>query len=779
FVSQAIIRTETEHSPEITTQLMAMAEPRKLRGHKATATCCISSRDRPGLVVTSGEDGCVCWFDLRCKDVQFTIDVGTEPVSSLCFKTGNEDILYASHGNEIKSFDVHMLSAGSWKPLESYSYNKDEVNQVVCNGRSSFLASADDSGDVKIIDVGQKCLYKTLRAGHTSICSSVQFIPWRPWEVITGGLDAKLVLWDFSKGRSQKIIDFSSDNSGQCLNPAFVHSIAVPEMDMVGKLDKICAVARGDGIVDLINIESELSRKGASKGCGSSSSSRNNVAKRVCLDYSVGGHKAAVSCVAFSQFQEKGRFLISGGNDKTVKIWDCVRCLDSDNNDNRDLLHLNIDLSKKVNWLCTNQSDSENLVVCDTTRVVKPQPLFHLFFLLLIATVSSSSPLDPKQLKALKILTATKDPCNNHTNHSSTTITCDDASPFRRVTSLSFASCSSSLSLPSKTLKPLSTSLLSLSFLNCPSLSPPKHLPISLRSFSAVSSFHRHHGLSGVYLARLVNLTHLSIFSVPVSASGLYVVLGNMRNITSLTISSSNLPGKIPKAFHSNLTYIDLSNNILTGPLRPSITLLTDLKSLNLSRNSLSGEIPNKIGDLTLLKNLSLASNRFSGPVPSSVSSLSQLTHLDLCGNRLNGVVPSFFSGMKSLRHLNLADNSFRGVLPFNESFIKNLEFFQVRGNSGLCYNNTVLSWKLNLGIAPCDKYGLPLSSPPQKQKEEEEEEEDDYDDDDDGDGDGDKKEEKHGSTNKVVLGVAIALSSFVFFIVFLILLAKWSLLLK
>ncbi|XP_013606507.1 PREDICTED: WD repeat-containing protein 53 isoform X1 [Brassica oleracea var. oleracea] len=350
---------------------MAMAEPRKLRGHKATATCCISSRDRPGLVVTSGEDGCVCWFDLRCKDVQFTIDVGTEPVSSLCFKTGNEDILYASHGNEIKSFDVHMLSAGSWKPLESYSYNKDEVNQVVCNGRSSFLASADDSGDVKIIDVGQKCLYKTLRAGHTSICSSVQFIPWRPWEVITGGLDAKLVLWDFSKGRSQKIIDFSSDNSGQCLNPAFVHSIAVPEMDMVGKLDKICAVARGDGIVDLINIESELSRKGASKGCGSSSSSRNNVAKRVCLDYSVGGHKAAVSCVAFSQFQEKGRFLISGGNDKTVKIWDCVRCLDSDNNDNRDLLHLNIDLSKKVNWLCTNQSDSENLVVCDTTRVVK------------------------------------------------------------------------------------------------------------------------------------------------------------------------------------------------------------------------------------------------------------------------------------------------------------------------------------------------------------------------------------------------------------------------
>ncbi|CAH8358523.1 unnamed protein product [Eruca vesicaria subsp. sativa] len=399
----------------------------------------------------------------------------------------------------------------------------------------------------------------------------------------------------------------------------------------------------------------------------------------------------------------------------------------------------------------------------------QPQPRFHLFILLLIAIIatvsSSSSPLDPKQLKALKILTVTKDPCNN--NHSSTTITCDDANPFRHITSLSFKNSSS---LPSKTLKPLSKTLLSLSFLNCPSLSPPKHLPTSLHTFSSLSSFHRH-PLSGVYLARLINLTTLTISSTPIKASGLYVILGNMPNITTLTLSSSNLPGKIPKTFHSNLTHIDLSNNLLRGSLRRSITLLTNLESLNLSRNSLSGEIPNSIGDLTLLKNLSLASNRFSGLIPNSVSYLSQLTHLDLSGNKLNGVVPRFFSGMESLKHLNLADNSFRGVLPYNESFIKKLEFFQVRGNSGLCYNNTVVSWKLNLGIAPCDKYGLPLSpSPPRKEEDStSEEEEDDYDE------DGDKKEEEDGSDNKIVLGVAIGLSWLVFLIVFLILLAKWS----
>nr|POE64060.1 hypothetical protein CFP56_34412 [Quercus suber] len=59
---------------------------------------------------------------------------------------------------------------------------------------------------ILIIDIHQHHLYKTLRAGvgHTSICCSVQFLPWSPWE----GLDSKLITWDFSKGRPYKIVDF-------------------------------------------------------------------------------------------------------------------------------------------------------------------------------------------------------------------------------------------------------------------------------------------------------------------------------------------------------------------------------------------------------------------------------------------------------------------------------------------------------------------------------------------------------------------------------------------
>jgi hypothetical protein len=79
----------------------------------------------------------------------------------------------------------------------------------------------------------------------------------------------------------------------------------------------------------------------------------------------------------------------------------------------------------------------------------------------------------------------------------------------------------------------------------------------------------------------------------------------------------------------------------------------------------------------------------------------------------------------------------------------------------------------LKLGIAPCDKHGLPLSPPPAKDDSSGDDSGSDSSDYDDESDDSSSKKEGHHGPNKVVLGVAIALSSIVFLIVFLILLKR------
>ncbi|ONK80455.1 uncharacterized protein A4U43_C01F17890 [Asparagus officinalis] len=96
-----------------------------------------------------------------------------------------------------------------------------------------------------------------------------------------------------------------------------------------------------------------------------------SLGQRVQLDYALGGHTAAVSCVSFSLFGEKGRFLISGGNDASVKLWDWSKHFKSGEANSNDETVLSMNVNKKVNWLCTTPSDSENLILCDTSKVLK------------------------------------------------------------------------------------------------------------------------------------------------------------------------------------------------------------------------------------------------------------------------------------------------------------------------------------------------------------------------------------------------------------------------
>ncbi|KAI3922672.1 hypothetical protein MKW92_040173 [Papaver armeniacum] len=383
---------------------------------------------------------------------------------------------------------------------------------------------------------------------------------------------------------------------------------------------------------------------------------------------------------------------------------------------------------------------------------------------------SSHSPLDPKQLTALESLNipTSKDPCSQPSLHNATL--CNSDKPFSHLTSLRLIDCSSDVQMSTTALKSLTT-LQDFQFINCPIplVHFPNELTSNLRSFTCIKSLKK---LTGVWLGRLRNLTDLTVTDVSITASGPTIILGNMKQLKSVKISRANLTGSLPKKFpFLKITHMDLSNNRLKGKVPNSLTLLTDLQLLNLSSNTLSGELPESFGDLLSLQNASFGSNSMSGQIPESISDLHSLMHLDLSSNQFNGTIPKFLTRMKNLKYLNLENNNFHGVLPFNKSFIQKLEVFKVGGNSGVCFNHSTLSTKLKLGIARCDKYGLPVA-PPSESGFGDDSSSSSADSEDDTSDSQSIDTKKHGP-NKIVLGTAIALSSLIFLIVFLILLNK------
>ncbi|KAL5220248.1 hypothetical protein ABZP36_024961 [Zizania latifolia] len=390
-------------------------------------------------------------------------------------------------------------------------------------------------------------------------------------------------------------------------------------------------------------------------------------------------------------------------------------------------------------------------------------------------TVAGAAPLDPQQLLALRALglrAHRADPCD--ADGPVGAVSCDAGLPFRRVTSLVLANCSDHTSVSAGALEALAPSLRVLAFSDClaapPRLLPPEQLAAGLRAFSCTASLRR---LSAVWLSHLENLTELTIADTPLttgSASELAVVVSHMDHLTRLILSNANLSGFLPHHWHCpNLTHLDLSRNRITGSIPDTLTLLSGITHLNLSSNDLNGKIPISIGDLISLTTVDLSNNSISGGIPDTVSTLPELEVLNLGSNRLNGSIPPFLAEMRGLKELNLEGNDFDGIVPFTAKFLSRLRVFKAAGNTKLCYNRSVLSAEVAVGVAPCDKYGFPVMPPPATARSERSA---DYD---DGaaDGEADGGADARGGPSVAVLGVAIGLSCLAFAVILLVCLCK------
>ncbi|NWW44002.1 WDR53 protein, partial [Pedionomus torquatus] len=344
-------------------------------GHSSSILCLNVNKE--GLVASGAEGGeLTLWDGDGALAGQLQLPEA-DNVTSVLFSPHHPSMLYVSHGETISLLDARSLK----EPIERFHVNEEEINCLSLNETESFLAAADDSGAIKIMDLENKKVSRSLR--HSNICSSVVFRPQRPQSLVSCGLDMQVMLWNLQKARPLwttnlqdcETEDDSPQSAGQFFNPPLAHSLSVASCGNIfvcGAQDGKVRIFRVTGV----KFERELEFE---------------------------GHSLGVSQVLFLP---ETYWLLTGGNDGKVLLWDVssevgkqqkspVKSLQrrkaqapastrkegkfdkaASNGHARVSPKLTIEHGEKVNWIsCTEIKGCRRVLVADQSNSVSVYPL--------------------------------------------------------------------------------------------------------------------------------------------------------------------------------------------------------------------------------------------------------------------------------------------------------------------------------------------------------------------------------------------------------------------
>ncbi|CAH9135319.1 unnamed protein product [Cuscuta epithymum] len=161
------------------------------------------------------------------------------------------------------------------------------------------------------------------------------------------------------------------------------------------------------------------------------------------------------------------------------------------------------------------------------------------------------------------------------------------------------------------------------------------------------------------------------------SISPLIWVLQLSQNMFSGTINSL-----CPYAY-CRISWLDLSNNQLTGTLPSDLRNMQASEILNVNYNNLSGEIPHSLGSLSKLKTIHLRGNGFYGELPSTLQGCPLLQQIDIGGNKLTGTIPPWLGEKYTdLAFLSLRQNRFYGVIPLEICDLTQIQVLDLSRNN-------------------------------------------------------------------------------------------------
>lgn len=145
----------------------------------------------------------------------------------------------------------------------------------------------------------------------------------------------------------------------------------------------------------------------------------------------------------------------------------------------------------------------------------------------------------------------------------------------------------------------------------------------------------------------------------------------DLAKITKINLTSApKVTGEhIPQTIDSltNLSYLRLANQKLSGVLPEELGNLSKLTTLSIYGNTFDSEIPQAIGKLQQLTLISLDDNNLTGSIPTNIASLPKLDQIYLNKNKLIGQLPNFSMNMN---RINVMENQLTYNLSTVPSFL-------------------------------------------------------------------------------------------------------------
>lgn len=269
----------------------------------------ISSKNQNDLLIGTSLESSITAFNIEHKIILnkqvFTGELG-------CFKFGSNFHAFTSILGRV----IYILKNGEiYQKLEGHTR---EINVLFLSNNGKYLFSGSGDKTIRVWDTNNWKCVKILE-GHKWLVNSL-VTDSKDKNLYSGGWDSEILKWDLERFEEVEKINSESVGGIQCLT--------------ITKDDSLLISGAGDGKIRLYKTNNSYDCKtieGHSDFVSSLDISTNNKLlasggwdgniliwdiDNQSLIKSINGHSEKISSVFFNQ-----EYLISGGNDKTIKIW--------------------------------------------------------------------------------------------------------------------------------------------------------------------------------------------------------------------------------------------------------------------------------------------------------------------------------------------------------------------------------------------------------------------------------------------------------------------------